>query len=162
MERALSSVLGARLQCRPNFGLLNKKSTFNTDPTINMSITFKLEKDGKKWHAYCPELHGCHTFGSTKEEALKNLKDVVRLYMEAEGENAIIRSAEIEGQIVGFCTVAIRDSLWQESSMGHICELIVDEKFRGKKIGKSERRVREIIKCKEQYSCKSCIADEQS
>jgi predicted RNase H-like HicB family nuclease len=52
-----------------------------------MSITFKLEQDGDKWHAYCPELPGCHTFGSTKEEALKNLKDAVMLYMEDEIEN---------------------------------------------------------------------------
>ena len=43
--------------------------------------------------------------------------------------------AEIGGQIVGFCTLAIRNSLWQESHMGHICELIVDETFRRKKIG---------------------------
>lgn len=46
-----------------------------------MALTFTLEKDGKKWHAYCPELHGCHTFGSTKEEALKHLKDAVLLYV---------------------------------------------------------------------------------
>ncbi len=52
-----------------------------------MTITFKLEKDGKKWHAYCPELRGCHTFGKTKEEALKNLKDAVMLYLEDEIEN---------------------------------------------------------------------------
>ena len=43
--------------------------------------------------------------------------------------------AEINEQIVGFCTLSIRDSLWQRGSMGHICELIVDETFRGKKIG---------------------------
>lgn len=57
-----------------------------------MSITFKLEKDGKKWHAYCPELNGCHTFGSTKEEALKHLKDAVLLYMEDEIENQSMKA----------------------------------------------------------------------
>ncbi len=64
-----------------------------------MPITFKLEKDGKKWHAYCPELKGCHTFGSTKQEALKNLKDAVMLYMEDEIENlsmkAVIKTVEV-------------------------------------------------------------------
>lgn len=49
-----------------------------------MSLTFKLEKDGEQWHAFCPELKGCHTFGETKEEALKNLKDAVLLYLEDE------------------------------------------------------------------------------
>lgn len=57
-----------------------------------MSITFKLEKDGKKWHAYCPDLEGCHTFGSTKDEALKNLKDAVMLYMEDEIENQSMKA----------------------------------------------------------------------
>jgi len=51
-----------------------------------MSITFKLEQDGDKWLAHCPELKGCHTFGDSKEEALKNLKDAVMLYMEDEVE----------------------------------------------------------------------------
>ncbi len=57
-----------------------------------MSITFKLEQDGDKWHAYCPELHGCHTFGATKKEALKNLKDAVMLYMEDEIENQSLKA----------------------------------------------------------------------
>lgn len=52
-----------------------------------MSLTFQLEADGSKWHAFCPELPGCHTFGETKEEALKNLKDAVLLYIEDELEN---------------------------------------------------------------------------
>lgn len=57
-----------------------------------MSITFKLEKDGKKWHAFCPELPGCHTFGSTKEEALKHLKDAVMLYLEDEIESQSMKA----------------------------------------------------------------------
>ncbi len=43
--------------------------------------------------------------------------------------------AEIKGKMVGFCTLAIRNSLWQEGYMCHICELVVDETFRGKSIG---------------------------
>ncbi len=57
-----------------------------------MPLTFKLEKDGKKWHAYCLQLHGCHTFGSTKEQALKNLKDAVMLYLEDEVENQSMKA----------------------------------------------------------------------
>lgn len=57
-----------------------------------MAFTFKLEKDGKKWHAYCPELQGCHTFGSTKKEALRHLKDAVLLYMEDEIENQSMKA----------------------------------------------------------------------
>lgn len=49
-------------------------------------ISFKVEKDGNKFHAFCPELNGCHTFGSTPEEALKNLKNAVSLYLDHELE----------------------------------------------------------------------------
>ena len=69
-----------------------------------MPITFKLEKDGKKWHAYCPELKGCHTFGSTKAEALTHLKDAVMLYLEDEIENqsmkAVISVVEVRRKTV--------------------------------------------------------------
>lgn len=49
-------------------------------------ITFRLEKDGNKIHAWCPELKGCHTFGDTAEEAIKNLKNAIELYIEDELE----------------------------------------------------------------------------
>lgn len=49
-------------------------------------LTFKLKKDGDQYHAFCPELKGCHTFGSTPDEALKNLKNAVSLYLEDEME----------------------------------------------------------------------------
>jgi len=49
-------------------------------------ISFKLEKDGGKYHAFCPELKGCHTFGNTPEQALKNLKNAVSLYLDDELE----------------------------------------------------------------------------
>lgn len=49
-------------------------------------ISFKVEKDGEKFHAFCPELAGCHTFGDTAEEALKNLKNAVSLYLDNELE----------------------------------------------------------------------------
>ena len=65
--------------------------------------------------------------------------------------------AEIEGQIVGFCTLSIRDSLWQESRMGHICELVVDETFRGKKIGTN--LIRKAINVAQKRGCKKIELD---
>jgi predicted RNase H-like HicB family nuclease len=47
-----------------------------------MMITFKIEQDGSDYHAWSPELPGCHTHGRTRAEALTNLKDAVRLYLE--------------------------------------------------------------------------------
>lgn len=61
-------------------------------------ITFKLKKDGDKYHAFCPELKGCHTFGANPEEALKNLKNAVSLYLDDELEeqtfNSLIEDAK--------------------------------------------------------------------
>ena len=49
-------------------------------------LTFKIEKDWNKWHAFCPELPWCHTFGNTQEEAIKNLKNALKLYIDDEIE----------------------------------------------------------------------------
>lgn len=49
-------------------------------------LTFKIESDQDQWHAYCPELPGCHSFGATPEEAIKNLKNAVQIYIEDEIE----------------------------------------------------------------------------
>lgn len=45
-------------------------------------LTFKIEKDGAEFHAWCPELVGCHTHGETVSKALDNLKDAVQLYLD--------------------------------------------------------------------------------
>lgn len=43
-----------------------------------------VEKDNDKWIAYVPELRdkGGATWGNTKEEALRNLEEVIRLLLE--------------------------------------------------------------------------------
>jgi predicted RNase H-like HicB family nuclease len=39
--------------------------------------------DGRKaFHASCPALKGCHTWGHTYEEALANIREAVELYVE--------------------------------------------------------------------------------
>ena len=40
-------------------------------------------EDGRKaYHAYCPALKGCHTWGHTYGEALSNIREAVELYVE--------------------------------------------------------------------------------
>ena len=40
-------------------------------------------EDGRKaYHASCPALKGCHTWGHTYEEALANIQEAVELYIE--------------------------------------------------------------------------------
>jgi len=43
-----------------------------------------LEKDPETgdWAVWCPELPGCTSAGSTKEEALENVKEAIELYLE--------------------------------------------------------------------------------
>lgn len=66
-------------------------------------LSFKLKKDGDQYHAYCPELKGCHTFGRTPEIALNNLKNAIALYIEDEFEEKtvqeLIRAAKENGEI---------------------------------------------------------------
>jgi predicted RNase H-like HicB family nuclease len=40
-----------------------------------------IEPDDDTWHAYCPALlkHGAATWGTTKEEALKHINEVVHM-----------------------------------------------------------------------------------
>ncbi|RLC71531.1 MAG: type II toxin-antitoxin system HicB family antitoxin [Chloroflexi bacterium] len=42
-----------------------------------------LEPDEDGFHAFCPGLPGCHTWGSTKAEALENLREAASLYLES-------------------------------------------------------------------------------
>jgi predicted RNase H-like HicB family nuclease len=51
--------------------------------TYTFSIV--LEPDEDRWHACCPALHqqGAATWGHTREEALRNIEEVVRLVMES-------------------------------------------------------------------------------
>ena len=56
-------------------------------------LTFKIEPDAGEFHAWIPELPGCHTHGKTVAEAMENLKDAMLLYLEAEMEKEIAEQA---------------------------------------------------------------------
>lgn len=59
----------------------------------NLPFSFKVEKDGAEFHAWCPELPGCHTHGKTAVLALENLKDAIQLYLDTVMEEEIARQA---------------------------------------------------------------------
>lgn len=49
-----------------------------------------LEPDeGGGYHVYAPSLRGCHSHGSTKAEALKNIADAIALWLESASELGI-------------------------------------------------------------------------
>lgn len=41
-----------------------------------------FEDGSKAYHAHCPALQGCHTWGHTPEEALMNIQEAVELYVQ--------------------------------------------------------------------------------
>jgi predicted RNase H-like HicB family nuclease len=45
------------------------------------TFEFVVEPDGDRWHAYCPALveRGAATWGMTREEALANIEEVVKM-----------------------------------------------------------------------------------
>jgi predicted RNase H-like HicB family nuclease len=49
------------------------------------SVTLRrhIEKDGKAWHAWTPDLKGCHTSGETKTEAELNLFNAAEAYLKS-------------------------------------------------------------------------------
>lgn len=52
-----------------------------------------------------------------------------------DSQNDTYFCAEMDGSIIGFCSLTINNSLWQESSIGYIGELVVDTSFRGQGVG---------------------------
>lgn len=41
-----------------------------------------IEKDEHGFYAWCPELEGCQSQGTTIEEALANIREAIELYLE--------------------------------------------------------------------------------
>jgi predicted RNase H-like HicB family nuclease len=56
-----------------------------------------IEKDESGFYAWCPELKGCQSQGSTLEEAIANIREAIELYLETltEAERALALSREI-------------------------------------------------------------------
>ncbi len=48
----------------------------------NYTIIFEREDDGG-YHVFCPALKGCHSQGNTYDEALFNIQDAMRLFLES-------------------------------------------------------------------------------
>lgn len=67
--------------------------------SLHEMLTFRIEQDQDQWHAFCPELEGCHTFGKSPDEAMMHLKEAMNLYIEDEIESQgftnILESKEV-------------------------------------------------------------------
>jgi predicted RNase H-like HicB family nuclease len=48
---------------------------------MNYKVVIQQDEDGR-FNASCPELKGCHSFGDTFEDTLKNIREAIELYLE--------------------------------------------------------------------------------
>ena len=70
----------------------DQAKTYIFDVTIEQD---EFEDGQKAYHASCPALKGCHSWGHTYEEALANVREAVELYVEdmlESGEQIPVRS----------------------------------------------------------------------
>ena len=47
------------------------------------------------WAVSCPDLPGCHSEGRDREDALNNIREAIRLWLEVEAEESGVRSVEM-------------------------------------------------------------------
>jgi len=55
----------------------------------NFEVVLEAEEEGG-YHVYAPSLKGCHSYGATKEEALKNITEAIELWLESAKELGIV------------------------------------------------------------------------
>lgn len=51
----------------------------------SFEVIFEPEEEGG-YHVFCPALKGCHSYGATKEEAKRNIKEAIELWVESARE----------------------------------------------------------------------------
>lgn len=55
---------------------------------MKFSVTIDRDEDGV-WIAECPSIPGCVSQGTTKDEALENIKEAIQLCLEVRAERGI-------------------------------------------------------------------------
>lgn len=59
-------------------------------------LHFKIDlfESDEGWAVSCPDLAGCHSQGKSRAEALTNIKDAIRLWLEVEKEETGLKRVE--------------------------------------------------------------------
>ena len=71
---------------------------------MRLKIVLEQEEDGT-YSVHCPALKGCHSQGTTREEALKNIREAIQLYLEVANEKARKEMIQQPKSIVAEMTV---------------------------------------------------------
>ena len=59
---------------------------------VNYRVMLFQSDEG--WAVSCPDLPGCHSQGATRDEALANVRDAIRLWIEVEAEETGLKRLE--------------------------------------------------------------------
>jgi len=60
------------------------------------SLACVIEKDDDGYIAYCPQLQGCYVQGDSYEEAMKNLRDAMKLHIKDRlGQNEAVPLSDL-------------------------------------------------------------------
>jgi predicted RNase H-like HicB family nuclease len=49
---------------------------------VKIRVLVDYDPNTRSYAAYCPELPGCTSCGDTKDEALRNIREAIDLYLE--------------------------------------------------------------------------------
>lgn len=61
-------------------------------------VILEQDKETGDWAVWCPELPGCTSAGDTEEEALENIREAIKLYLQP--EQIELKAGTIEKEIV--------------------------------------------------------------
>lgn len=59
-----------------------------------MSYRIRLLETDEGWSVSCLDLPGCHSQGSSRDEALANIREAIGLWLEVEAEEAGVKQVE--------------------------------------------------------------------
>ena len=71
----------ARLRARPP-GYVDVKQVGFEGSAMKLRLLVEFDPETKRWSAVFPELSGCASAGDTEEEAVRNAKEALELWLE--------------------------------------------------------------------------------
>ena len=72
---------------------------------------------------------------SDLELDFETLFDIYKKVIDSEVQRFIV--GIIDNKIIGFCSLTIKNNLWQAGNLAHVDELVVDKNYRGNGFGKA-------------------------
>jgi predicted RNase H-like HicB family nuclease len=75
-----------------NFSAAEEPSEYGRANRLHFRINLFESNEG--WSVSCPDLPGCHSQGKNRKEALTNIKDAIRLWLEVEVEDTGLKRVE--------------------------------------------------------------------